>query len=142
MLVSFLIGVKTPNSCMFASRVLTDVVPIAIILCMSMVVLAACGGSGTDSGSSIPENPGNVYRVIVNDESGAAVQGVMIQFCSDSMCLMGETDADGIAAFEDQAAGAYTVHVYSVPDGYAEDTTEYAMPETYGDVNITLKAAE
>ena len=118
------------------------IITFAIILCMSMAALAACGGSGTDSGSSIPENPGDAYRVIVNDESGTAVQGVMIQFCSDSMCLMGETDANGIAAFEDQPAGSYTIHVYSVPDGYEEDTTEYAAPETYGDVNITLKAAE
>lgn len=112
----------------------------AVILCMGMMLFAACGGSGSDSGSSIPENPGDVYRVIVNDESGAGVQGVMVQFCSPSMCLMGETDANGIAVFEDQAEGTYTVHIYSVPEGYAEDATEYNAPETYGDVSITLKA--
>ena len=115
------------------------IITIAVILCMSMALLAACGGSG--GGSSASDNPGNVYRVIVNDESGAAVQGVMVQFCSDQMCIMGETDADGIALF-DQDEGAYTIHVYSVPEGYAEDATEYPVPETYGDVNITLKAAE
>lgn len=114
----------------------------AMILCMSMAVLAACGGSGAAGKSSIPENPGDVYRVVVNDESGAGVQGVMLQFCSDTMCILGETDANGIATFEDQAEGTYTVHVYSVPDGYEEDATEYAAPETYGDVSITLKAAE
>ena len=118
------------------------IITFAVILCMSIAVLAACGGSGSDSGSSIPENPGDVYRVIVNDESGAAVQGVMVQFCSDQMCMMGETDADGIAAFDNQESGDYYVHVYSVPEGFAEDATEYPVPETYGDVNITLKAAE
>ena len=118
------------------------IITFALILCMSIAMLAACGGSGSDSGSSIPENPGDVYRVVVNDESGAAVQGVMVQFCSDQMCLMGETDANGIAAFEDQPEGSYTVHVYSVPDGFAEDETEYAVPATYGDVSITLKAAQ
>ena len=35
-------------------------------------MLAACGGSGngTSDKSSIPENPGDVYRVITCDESG------------------------------------------------------------------------
>ena len=120
-------------------------VTFAVILCMSMALFSACGGSGADNGASVPsvpENPGNVYRVIVNDESGAGVQGVMIQFCSDTMCIMGETDADGIAAFEGQEEGTYTIHVYSVPDGFAEDATEYSAPETYGDVSITLKAAQ
>lgn len=137
------------------------IITLAIIICMSMAVLAACGGSAskstdsaaststdsaasTDSGSGAPaaENPGDAYRVIVTDESGKAVEGVMVQFCSDALCQMGETDADGIAVFADQEEGAYTVHVYSVPEGYAEDETEYPAPETYGDVNITLKAAQ
>ena len=118
------------------------IITLAIILCMSLTVLAACGGSGSDNGSSVSENPGDVYRVIVNDESGAAVQGVMVQFCSEIMCVMGETDADGIATFENQEEGDYFVHVYSVPEGFAEDATEYPVPETYGDVTITLKAAE
>ena len=113
-------------------------ITMAVILCMGMALFAGCGGSG--SGSSVPDNPGNVYRVIVTDESGAGVQGVAVQFCSDQICLMGETDANGIAVFENQEEGSDTVHVNSVPEGYAEDTTEYTAPETYGDVNITLKA--
>ena len=116
-------------------------ITVLFIIALSILVLAGCGGSGSDSASSAPENPGDVYRVITVDESGAPVAGVAVQFCSEQMCLMGETDADGIAAFE-QEEGAYTVHVYKVPDGYAEDATEYPVPETYGDVTITLKAAE
>ena len=112
-----------------------------MILCMGMSVFAACGsGSKSLSGSSATENRTDAYRVIVSDESGAGVQGVMVQFCSDQMCMMGETDASGIAVFENQPEGAYTVHVYSVPEGYAEDETEYTAPEKYGDVNIILKA--
>lgn len=118
------------------------IITLAMVLCMSTFMLAACGGSNAGSAASVPENPGNVYRVVVTDESGAAVQGVMIQFCSETMCLMGETDDSGIATFENQEEGAYTVHVYSVPDGYAEDATEYPAPEKYGDVTITLKAAQ
>lgn len=117
------------------------IITFALILCMSMTVLAACGGSGSDKGGA-SGNPGNVYRVVVSDESGASVQGVTVQFCSDALCLKGETDADGIAVFADQEEGSYIVHVLEVPEGYAEDATEYSAPETYGDVNITLKAAQ
>ncbi len=118
------------------------IITLTIILCMSMVMLGACGGSGTRSVAPTKKAPSNAYRVIVTDESGEPVQGAMIQFCSDAMCMMGETDADGIAAFENQEEGSYTVHVYSVPDGFAEDETVYPAPETYGDVAITLKAAQ
>lgn len=111
-----------------------------MILCMSVVLLASCGGSAGDK-ASVSENPGNAYRVITCDESGAPVAGVMVQFCSDQVCQMGETDADGIATF-DSDEGIYTVHIYAVPEGFAEDDTEYPVPESFGDVNITLKAAE
>ncbi len=111
---------------------------LALILCMSVIMFAACGGSSSGGKAAAAD----AYRVVVTDESGGGVQGVMVQFCSDQMCLMGETDGDGIAVFEGQAEGAYTVHVYSVPEGYAEDATEYEAPATYGDVNITLKAAQ
>lgn len=117
-------------------------ITLTLVLCMSMVMLGACGGIGSDAAASVRKNPGNVYRVIVNDESGAAVQGAMIQFCSDAMCMMGETDAEGIATFEKLEEGNYTAHVYMAPDGYADDETEYPLPEKYGDVTITLKSAQ
>ena len=81
------------------------------------------------------------YSVKVEDESGAPVAGVTIQFCTDSLCMTGKTDAEGIASFA-QAPGSYTVHVLRVPDGYAEDPAEYSTPEKPGTVNIVLKAAE
>ena len=118
------------------------IITLTLVLCMSMVMLGACGGSGTKSAAPTKKAPSNAYRVIVTDESGEPVQGAMIQFCSDAMCLMGETDADGIATFENQEEGAYTAHVYMAPDGFAEDETEYPLPEKYGDITITLKAAQ
>ena len=125
---------------MSGGKGMKKIINFAMVLFLGMGMLAACGESA--GSAAIPENPGNVYRVVVTDESGAPVQGVIVQFCSDMMCLMGETDADGIAAFENQEEGAYTVHVYDVPEGFAEDATEYTAPENFGDVNITLKAAQ
>ena len=109
-----------------------------LLLCGGILLLAGCGGESA-APAGAPENPGNVYRVIVTDEAGAPVEGVTVQFCSDAMCLMGETDADGIAVYPDVAEGSYTVHVLKVPDGYADDETEYPAPETYGDVAVTLQ---
>jgi len=57
------------------------------------------------------------------------------------MCLKKETGSNGAAIFETEE-GTYTVHVIGVPEGYAEDKTEYKAPETYGDVSITIKKAE
>lgn len=108
------------------------------VLCMLLVLLAACGKSPS---SQTSENPGNVYRVITVDEKGEPVPGTALQFCSESLCVMGETGEDGIAVFEDREEGTYTVRILKVPEGYAEDKTEYAVPETFGDMTITLKAA-
>lgn len=115
-------------------------ITVLVVVVLSLLVLAGCSGSGSDSAASAPKNPGDVYRVITVDESGAPVEGVAVQFCSEQMCLMGETGADGIASFDQGEDSAYTVHVYKVPEGFAEDKTEYPVPETYGDVTITLKA--
>lgn len=124
---------------------------IVLTMCMTVIFLAACGSGGAGSAGSEQEattaaaasdGSGDMYRVVVNDEAGKPVPGVMVQFCSDQFCQMGETDADGIAAYPDSPEGVYHVKVYSVPEGYAEDTAEYPVPEKFGDVTITLKAAE
>jgi len=95
---------------------------------------AAAGADEKAAGA----NPGDVYRVIVNDEDGNSVENAAVQFCSDETCTMAKTDADGIAVF-DSPEGSYTVHVLKVPEGYAEDETEYPVPAVFGDVTITLK---
>lgn len=96
-----------------------------LMLCMMLTVLGTCAFA--DDG----------YQIQVVDESGSPVQGVTVQFCSDEQCLIGKTDADGIASF-DQPAGTYTIHLLKVPAGYAKDTTEYEAPETPDTVVLTV----
>ena len=112
----------------------------ALLIAVIMVAMLAACGSGAGS-SEIPKNPGNVYRVIVQDESNMGVKGARIQFCSDITCNMVETDENGIAAFEDFDEGSYTIHVLTVPEGFEKDTSEHKTPDTFGDITITLKAA-
>jgi len=109
----------------------------ALLIAVIMVAMLAACGSGAGS-SEIPKNPGNVYRVIVQDESNMGVKGARIQFCSDITCNMVETDENGIAAFEDFDEGSYTIHVLTVPEGFEKDTSEHKTPDTFGDITITV----
>lgn len=101
----------------------------ALILCLALIlVLSVLSGCGKPAS----------YEVLVKDEAGKPVSGVRIQFCSDTECLMGTTDENGSAVF-DQKAGSYTIHVLMAPEGYAADDTEYAAPAQPGQVTIVLK---
>ncbi len=81
------------------------------------------------------------YRVLVYDMDGNPVKGVTIRFCSDDMCNIGKTDADGIARFDVEEGLEYTVHVLKVPEGYANDSGEYVSQKVYSDVTLFLEAA-
>ncbi|MBO4915583.1 MAG: redoxin family protein [Oscillospiraceae bacterium] len=93
---------------------------------------------GDTASAANPSAADNAYQVCVVDTEGSPVEGVTVQFCSDSQCITGKTGADGIAVF-DQPEGSYTVHILKAPTGFAADDTEYQAPETYGRVTITLK---
>ena len=115
-----------------------------LLFSLSLVtaLLCACGGAN-DSSDNNENNvkPVNAYIALVVDEDNAPVEGAGIQLCSDEACVMQQTDATGIAEFQvDQ--GDYTIHVLSVPEGFAEDSTEYEVPKSYSIVNIVLKKAE
>lgn len=101
---------------------------LALVLSLIVMVGIICS-----CGSKKPSS----YEVLVNDASGNPVQGVTIQFCSDTECVMGDTGEDGVATF-DKEAGSYTIHVLRVPEGYAEDDTEYQAPEQPDRITIVL----
>ncbi len=109
----------------------------AMILALVLVLALAAGASADDT--QAPNNAGK-YRVIVTDENGNKVSGAMVQFCSDVACMMGKTDADGVAGF-DAEEGVYTVHMLKVPEGYAKCSVEITTDTCYSDVFIVLKAA-
>ena len=100
---------------------------IAMMLALCLVLTTLCGMAFADAG----------YQVQVVDSAGYPIQGVMVQFCSDSQCMMGKTGEDGIASF-DAPAGSYTVHLLKVPVGYEKDTREYTVPETPALMTLTL----
>ena len=86
----------------------------------------------------VSPNDAGMYRIIVLDENGAPVEKATVQFCSDVQCMMGKTDAQGLASFE-VPEGNYTVHILKVPEGYEKNPNEYTVPATYSDLSIVLK---
>ena len=78
------------------------------------------------------------YTVTVRAEDGSPVEGVTIQFCTDSLCMLGVTEKDGSAAFEAEKA-EFTVHVLKVPEGFAEDPETYEIAPDSPGAEITLK---
>ena len=86
----------------------------------------------------VSANTEGKYRIIVTDETGKPVEKATIQFCSDTQCMLGKTDAQGLAVFE-VPEGSYSVHVLKVPAGYEKDGSEYTVPASYSDLSIVLK---
>ena len=84
----------------------------------------------------------SVYRVVVTDENGDPVEGAAIQFCDDSSCSFGKTDAQGTAEFGMPEGAAYEVHVLQAPEGYESTDKLFTTLDTYSDVNIVLKKAQ
>ncbi len=84
------------------------------------------------------DNKKDSCRIVVKDEAGNPVEGVTVQFCTDTTCMIGKTNAEGIASF---SAGndQYTVHIQKVPEGYAACTEEVPVPEEHSDVEFILK---
>ena len=109
-------------------------------LCLALL-LAACGAQPAPGAPASEPTPEPDYLVLVTDDAGLPVPGAMVQFCSDTECLMGTTDETGVARFA-QGPGQYTVHVLKAPEGYLADDTEYAAPDTPGVVMIVLHSEE
>ena len=97
----------------------------------------AAGDSAVSSVYKDSESEDGRYHVRVINKAGEPVSGAMIQFCSDTFCMMGKTKADGIASW-DAEAGRYEIHVNRVPQGYADIEEVIPAPEEPGTVTITL----
>ncbi len=85
-------------------------------------------------------NSEGTYRVYVYEDHNP-VEGAFIQFCSAESCFLAQTDASGMAAFQ-QPEGEYTIHVLKVPEGYEPAQSEYKTLSTYSDVTIFLNRIE
>lgn len=131
----------------------------ALVLCLALS-LCACGSSDknpvetteaapvetqpvieTTEATEAPVDDGKVtYTVIVVDEAGSPIPGVMVQWCLDT-CFPGLTDASGVAQYTDVEAD-YHVTVSMMPAGYTYSTEQQEFNYEAGstELTITLKA--
>lgn len=82
------------------------------------------------------------YTVLVIDAEGAPVEGVTVQACDASLCMLLQTDVDGTASFAPDLRYAYEIHILKVPDGYVRSEEIYTMPEEGGTITIVLERTE
>ncbi len=101
-------------------------------------ITAVTGAEKGAADAGVTANDAGMYRIYVADESGKPVEGAMVQFCSDSSCLLGKTDAQGLASFR-EPEGNYTVHILKAPAEFEKNSTEYTLPGAYSDLSIVLK---
>ncbi|MBR3637363.1 MAG: redoxin domain-containing protein [Lachnospiraceae bacterium] len=115
------------------------------------VLLVGCNSSkpakqaGTETQNNAPAMEaqasviGNSYIIEVDDEDGNPVPDVTLKFCTDTQCRLGKTGQDGVAVFETDAPGAYSVHILEAPKGFEEDETEYTTDTNFGLMKLTVK---
>lgn len=73
------------------------------------------------------------YLLHVVDQNGAPVPGVFVTFCTDTACIMQQSDESGTVSF-DGAPDVYHVQLIKVPDGYSFDPAfELYTTRTYGE---------
>jgi len=102
--------------------------------------LLSGGETELDSSDPVHITDDGIYRVIVMDQDGDPAEDVMVQFCSDTECMMGKTDENGIAEFAADE-GVYQVHMLKVPEEYESTSEEYTTADTYCDVYVVLQKA-
>ena len=123
---------------------------IAALLLAMCLMLCACGGAETPETTQAPVettaapvvetvDDGKVtYTITVVDESGAPIQGAMVQICLEA-CYPGITDANGQAKFS-VVEEDYKVSFLSMPAGYTCDEEAFYFDGEF-ELTITLKAA-
>ena len=97
----------------------------------------------------VPEEAGDasefVYTVQVITVEDFGVEGAWVQICAGSTCVPKQTDANGMAGYDEEITGdgALTVKLLSLPEGYelAEDETmEIVLEDGATDAIFVLKA--
>ena len=96
-------------------------------------------GTQPAAADAVVENNNGAYRVIVSDQDGNPVKGVVVQFCSDVTCTLAKTDADGLASFDADEGQVYTIHILKAPEGFEKNNEEFRTLDTYCDTKIVIQ---
>ena len=79
------------------------------------------------------------YLLHIVDQDGAPVPGVFVTFCTDTACVMQQSDESGTVSF-DGAPDVYHVQLIKAPDGYGFDPDfELYTTRTYGEWLLRIR---
>lgn len=118
------------NICVFFALVIT-------LTCLT------CCASKTSSLSET-EDPSNcIYTVVITDlENGEGIEGVIVNFCTDSTCVPVTTDEEGTAVFTGEPY-KYHVQIIKCPEGYEmPEESDWYTEEKTETFNVTLAAVK
>lgn len=103
-------------------------------ICLLLFALLFCVGCAAPAGD------GNAaYTVEFIDQNGSGVEGVTLQVCNDSSCMLYSSDEKGLCSFE-LPAGEYELHILKLPEGYDGNTDEVkTIGKEGGNVNFQLE---
>ena len=107
---------------------------VSLILCVTVLTAALAWAVVNDASP----NGERIFRVCVSDGSGP-VKDAAIQFCSETVCQIDQTNAQGVATFDMPEGKSYEIHVLKVPAGYEMNTEVFKTLDVYSDVFILLK---
>ena len=79
------------------------------------------------------------YTVMVTDKDGRGLEKAMVQVCTNEICQVYFTDADGMVQFTN-APYAYEIHILKVPDGFVRPVETYLLPQEGGSLIIQVNA--
>ncbi len=113
------------------------ILSLTLVLVMSLSLLAGCGGSGTNGGTTEPAG----YTVSVVDAAGnPCADGIIVCFMQgSSQVKMQKTDANG-SVLVDLEDGDYTVELKFVDESVAHyyDTSDLTLTKNKKSLTITL----
>ena len=85
------------------------------------------------------EAPQTAYVLHVVDQYGDPVPGMYVNFCTDTACVMTQSDASGTITFEGET-DAYHVQLLKAPEGYSFDAGyEMYTPREYGEWRLSIR---
>ena len=109
-------------------------------LVMTIGCLTCCA-SKTSSQSETEDSSNCTYTVIVTDlEKGEGIEGVIVNFCTDSTCVPVTTDDEGKAVFTSEPY-KYHVQIIKCPEGFEmPEESDWYTEEKTETFNIILAA--
>ena len=95
--------------------------------------------SEEEENTSVPEHSTQAYILHTADQNGEPVPGVYVNFCTDSSCIMRQSDEQGTVTF-DGTPDRYHVQILKVPDGYGFDPDFELYTDTaYGEWLLRIR---